>query len=332
MSARAFDSIISSPLGAAVKSPLNARETGGGGRAVYLSSVNFRIVPPGGGLNFTYDEKLFRLSLDDLSSPLTEKRPPWWPSPHPDFGQTWTGMSISGDAETAWYTAANLTDLYRAPPDGRWTIDIYKLRSDLTSVDSWRWDAPGFGGGHMTYVAVFGTSEVLWGLGLVRPGLNPFASPTQVHLLELDPVTMEIRRSSSDLWSGLTPTQRAQRPFLLGGGGTSSRIWIALTFLPDSSTERSIILEYRPSDFSLIRQFDAPRSQSPPATRRIVQNLGGDDESIWISSRSEAFGNVPGNGQHQTRISELPSDFSDENRTILQDDIVAPWPYPFGIG
>ena len=320
-------------MGDFVRSPLGVRDTGGVGRAVYLSSLDFRIVPPGGGLDLTYDEKLFRLSLDDLSNPLVERRPPWWPSPHPDFGQSWFGMSVSGDAETAWYAAMNLTDFYRTP-GARWTIDIYRLRSDLTVVNSWRWSAPDFGNGHMTQVVPFGTSEVLWGLGFVRAGLGTGELPTQMYLLELDPVTMEIRRSSPDLWSGLTATQRHQRLFLWGGGGTASRIWVGLTFRPDTSTERSIIREYSPSDFSLIRQFDAPRSQNPPETRRIVQNLGGDDDSIWISSRSPVFGEVPGSTgfSYQTRISELPSDFSNDNRTILQDEIVAPWPYPWGIG
>lgn len=325
-----FESVIASPMGDFVRSPLGVRDAGAE-RAVYLSSLNYTLT----GTQISdqhYDEQLLALSPSDLGTPRLESRPPWWPSPHPDFGQNWLGQSMSGDANTVWYSAYDLRDFYGE--GARYTIRIDKMTSTFAPVRSWIWPAPSFGNGFMADLVPFGTSAVLWGLGFVASDLVPYRTVDEMYLLELDPDTMAIRRSSNDLWAGLTTEQRAQRPFIRGGGGTMSRIWVALEFRPDPSTQRSIIREYAPDTFELIRQFDAPRSRNPVDTRRVVRNIGGDDDSIWISSDSPVFGNVPGSipGLYQQRVSELPAAFSDENRTILQDELVAPWPYPWGIG
>lgn len=320
-----FDSVIASPMGAFVRSPLGVRESGGVTRAVYVSCA--------GDVSAARDDKIFRLSLDDLSNPIAEGRPPWWPAPHPQFGQEWSTLTISGDSGTVWYSAVNLADFYGDP--GRWTIDIYKLRSDFTIIDSWRWSPRPFGNGHLAHVQVFGTSEILWALGYIQFEALRASRVTQMYLFELDPVTMDIRRSSGDLWEGVEET--SLRRFNAGGGGTPSVIRLNhqrlyLTPVGQENFIRRTIQTYSPDDFHFVGEVDAPRTRLEGDDARFLSYVGGDDTSIWITLSSAAFGRVPGELGSFNRISELPADYSDENLTIIQDEIIAPWPLPGAIG
>jgi len=314
MSAREFDSIISSPLGAAVKSPLGARETGVSNRAVYS-------IAKGGAIGVFDEEKLFRLSLDDLSTAIAEARPPWWPDPHPELGVAWWGDGISGDTDTIWYSAFNLQDFLDQtatpdPQDRRWTIDIFKLNGAFDIVNSWRWHQPQMGGGTAWHISPFGDSTALWGLARVSEFPQPYSHPQEMYLVELDPDTMEVRRTSPNLWEGLS--QPVAQDYARSGGGNSSAIVVS-RWIGDFANERRYqILEYSPEDFSLVRVTDGPRTAVPIfAEKRQILGIGVDSQSIWLQLRWQS-------PTSEHRVSELPRDFSDENRTILQDEIRPP--------
>lgn len=325
MSARAFDSIISSPLGAAVKSPLNVRDAGGSNRAVYtvVGGNSFS------GTHFVLDsEKILRLSLDDLTQTIAESRPPWWPAPDSRWGLQWAGDAISGDANTVWYSAFNMRDFHgdniqQGQLDERWTIDIYKLNGQLEVVNSWRWHQPELGGGRAWHIAPFGDSTALWGLARVHAQPQPWrhggADPGEMYLVELDPQTMEIRRASADLWGGGNADFRIRRRYATAGGGNSSVIWVSRRFNdPDRQRFMAQIMEYDPRDFSLVRVTDGPRSAAQGTARLEIDGIGGDSGSIWLAQHRPTgtfIGSI---------LSELPRDFTNDNRTILQDELRAP--------
>ncbi|KKL74797.1 hypothetical protein LCGC14_2061290 [marine sediment metagenome] len=323
-------------MGGFVRSPLGARDAGVSNRAAYIIArgTNFDNNNP---RLVSQDETLFRLSLDDLATPLFERRPPWWPAPHPIKGQEWHGDVISGDASTVWYSAVNSVDINDADSefprvmDQRWTIDIYKLDGQLGFVKSWRWHQPQLGGGTAWHIAPFGNSTALWGLASVHesPEAAGVVAPQESYLVELDPDTMQIRRTSPDLWEGLNTTERLQRRYVLSGGGDSSVIWLARSFVEDPlqpGLVRTQILEYSPADFSLVRITEGPRNTAPDILdqdlKRQIYSVGGDSQSIWIlASWVDTV--------EETRISrrlasELPRDFSNENRTIVQDEVQPP--------
>ncbi len=323
-----FDSVLASRMGDFVRSPLGVKDTGVSNRAVHMIARSGEIRDT----NFVaWDETLFRLSLDDLSQAVIEARPPWWPAPHPIIGQVWQGDSISGDIDTVWYSAINLVDFLGSDLrnvgllDERWTIDIYRLDRNLEVVNSWRWHQPFLGGGRAWHITPFGDSTALWGLVRVHTEPQPWMythtdEPREMYLVELDPETMEIRRMSNDLYGSDGIDIRIRRPYATAGGGTSSAIWVSRRFTeddaPDASNSRTQIMEYSPADFSLVRVTDGPRSALPFPEKRQITGLGGDAQSIWIASIKNTL--------PRTSLSELPRDFSNANRTILQDEIQAP--------
>lgn len=321
-----FDSVLASPLGDFVRSPLGVRETGVSNRAVYSIAVGHSFPDT----HFVFEsEKLFRLPLDDLTRTIAEVRPPWWPAPHPVWGQEWRGDVISGDADTIWYSAYNIPDLAGSDTlfgndlAERWTIDIYKLNSQLEAVGSWRWNQPALGGGRAWHIAPFGDSTALWGLARVHTQPQPWrhggVDPGQMYLVELDPQTMEIRRASSDLWGGTNADFRIRRRYAMAGGGNSSVIWVARRFNdPDRQRIMAQIMEYDPRDFSLVRVTDGPRSAAQGTARLEIDGIGGDSESIWLAQHRPT-GSFVG-----SVLSELPRDFTNDNRTILQDEVDAP--------
>ncbi len=320
MCAKEFDSVLASPLGDFVRSPLGVRDAGGDVRAVYSIAI---------GEDFTVDagfiyrsEKIFRLSLDDLTEVVDEARPPWWPTPRPVGGQDWVGIVIAGDSSTIWYTAYNATAFIGAHPvrvegDERWTMNIYKLDSQLEVVDSWRWHQPSLGGGRAWNISPFGDSTALWGLARVHTDPQPWkhggVEPGEMYLVELDPETMEIRRASGDLWGGTNADFRQRRVYSFGGGGNSSVIWVARRF-NDPVRQRFFtqIMEYDPRDFSLVRVTDGPRSFAQGDERLEIDGIGGDSESIWLTQHRTA-------PPFHSILSELPRNFTHENRTIIQD-------------
>lgn len=316
---KAFGSVIASPMRAFVRSPLGVRETGGPERAVYMivGSVGSR-----DGHGSWEDEKLFKVSVSDLSTPILEVRPPWWPATHPDLGRSWAGSGISGDSETVWYAAWNTVARvdWTATPDPideRWVIDIYKLNGNLEVVNSWRWHQPELGSGRVWRIAPFGDSTALWGLAFVHRYPQPWRLDEQeMYLVELDPETMEIRRSSSDLWGSFSDTVRLARPYVPSGGGNSSVIWASRAGTLVDGRRRDQILEYSPDDFRLVRSTDGPRSGLTGDTRRLIGSIGGNSQSIWL--------NLFWGAVLQNAVSELPRDFSNENRVILQDEIAPP--------
>ncbi len=317
-----FDSVIASKMGDFVRSPLGVRDTGGIRRAVYSSTFATLAgdFPPN-------DAKLFRLTLDDLSIVELAARPPWYPAPDPDFGQAWSGDVVSGDANTVWYSAIHLPSLFNPILSARrFVIDIYRMNGDLEPVNSWRWHQPTFGGGAIYRVVPFGTSDVLWGLGFVQDVPQPTTSVAlEAYLLELDPDTMEIRRASDNLWAGLNESERLLQPFESSGGGTSSAIWLARHFRPDTGSIRvSQIMKFDPDTFDLVSIVDGPRSRLPLGERRFIRGIGGDSQSIWLVSRSDAFDVIPGTpGQRFSLVSELPASFSASDRTIIQDEVLS---------
>lgn len=328
-----FDSVIASPMGSFVRSPMGVLDVGDI-RAVHIIALSAETVDPDSIVPF-WDEKILRLSSDDLSNLVSEGRPPWWPAPHPSFGSAWRGDVISGDANTVWYSAYNLSDWAGADIrligqlDERWTIDIYRLDGSLAVVNSWRWHQPQIGGGRAWHISPFGNSTTLWGLARVhredrpQPWHQTSGAPgREMYLVELDPETMQIRRTSPDLLEGLSDAERLRQTYIGSGGGDSSVIWVAryITDTDTSTNRRYEILEYRPDDFSLVRVTVAPRAGSevlPFGRKRQIHGIGGDSESIWLAS----FWSDP---ERAYRVSELPRDFTDENRTILQDEILPP--------
>lgn len=330
-----FGSVIASPMKGFVRSPLGVRETGGVS-VVYVDARNTQL---SGNVYYfwTFDEKILRVRRDDLSHLVSEARPPWWPDPNPIVGQTWVGDGISGDADTVWYSAFNYVDRYDVHdgrPDQtryRWKINIYRLNSRLQTVDSWRWHQPRLGGGTAWRIVPFGNSDVLWGLASVTVSPQAGSPIEEMYLVELDPVTMAIRRSSRELWFGLDTAGRARRPYAPSGGGDSSVIWLARTFNFDTAANRqSQIMEYNPSDLRFVRLADGPRSAWEGADKRLIHGIGGNSDTIWLAMQRFP---IPGpSTAADFFLSELPSDFSNENRTIIQDEIASPWPFPADIG
>lgn len=321
-----FDSVIASPMRGLVRSPLGVLDTGVSNRAVYIISRGFDFESHNNPRLLVQDETLFRLSLDDLATATLEKRPPWWPAPHPIKGQEWQGDIISGDANTVWYSAVNSVDLNDADSefprvlDQRWTIDIYKLDSNLEVVNSWRWPQPSLGGGRAWHIAPFGDSTALWGLASVHesPEGAGLIIPQEMYLVELDPETMAIRRVSPELLLDFPNTELTLRIFARGGGGTADAIWLAwrrASLDPDLPRSQSQIVEYDPTDFRRVRITDGPRSV-PFEGRRDIGGIGGDSQSIWLSLSTL--------GEPRSFVSELPRDYTNENRTIIQDEIIPP--------
>ncbi len=320
MCAKKFDSVLASPMGDFVRSPLGVRDADVSNRAVYTIAHGSSVVD---GRVFFGEEQLFRLSLDDLSTSIDEARPPWWPAPHPELGVKWWGDGISGDADTIWYSAFNLVDFYdfTETPDARdqrWTIDIFKLTGAFEVVNSWRWHQPQIGGGRAWHISPYGDLTSLWGLARVSQFPQPFRVPEEMYLVELDPDTMAVRRTSPDLWAGLSELERSRQAYARSGGGNSSAIFLS-RWIGDLANERRYqIMEYSSVDFSLVRVTDGPRTAAPIFNeKRQIFGIGADSESIWLASRWQSPVDT-------WRVSELPRDFSNDNRTVLQDEIRPP--------
>ncbi len=311
--AKKFDSVLASPVGDFVRSPLGVRDAGGVGRAVYTIAFSTSLRD---AQVFIEGETLFRLSLDDLTGSIADSRPPWWPAPDPALGQLWRGTDISGDSEVLWYAALNQEDFNR----GIYTIDIFKLNSRFEILQSIRWHQPELGVGRAWLIRPFGDSLSLFGLAFVNRVQAVTVAFEEVYIVELDPRTMAVRRSSPDLFEGLTDEQRALQRFDAAGGHASA-IWLSKVTLDlKPSIRRVEILEYRPSDFMLVRRTLAPGGLLPFPERRDNHGIGGDSESIWIATNSVSFDATIS----LTRVSELPRDFGDANRTIIQDEVIAP--------